>query len=141
MRTRIVAALLLLLLAAAFTARAAPRFAPGQKWAYQTRHGEEASTVTILAVDEDPKRGQIVHIAVDGLAIKTAHGVQRALPHAPISARALAGSVTRLVADKVPLPDFAEAYAHWKAAHGGVFNLPVAKIVDVVEEALASRAR
>ncbi len=141
MASKAVAALLLLLGGAA-GARADSRFQAGQKWAYQTRHGEEGSTLIVLKVEQQPKLGQIVHIAIQGLKLRTTPGVvQTEIPHAPISAKALDGSVTRLLADKVAIPDFADGYAQWKAAHGGVFTIGVARIVDVVEQAFASRAR
>jgi hypothetical protein len=139
MASKIVAALLLFL-GADRVAHSDSRFRAGQKWAYQTRHGEEGSTLTVLKVEPDPKLGEIVHIAIDGIKIKAPQGVRTHLEHTPISAKALEGSVTRVVVEKVPLPDFAEGYAQWKAARGGVFTIGVAKIVDAIEQSLASGA-
>lgn len=137
MAPKIVAALLALL-GGAGVAQAESRYRPGQKWAYQTRRGEEGSTLTILKVEQDPKLGEIVHIAIDGVKIKTPTGVQTKLPHSPISAKALDGSVTRLVAEKVAIPDFSAGYDEWKAAHGGVFTISVANVIDAIEQVMAS---
>lgn len=117
------------------TARTNGRFAAGQRWAYQTRAGEESSTLTILKVEDLPKLGPIVHIAVDGLKLKTTGGVQTRIGHMPFSRAALDGSVTRLLAEKVALPDFAEGYSSWKEAHGGVFTISVAAAIDSVATA------
>src|SRR6516165_5292875 len=41
------------------------KFKVGDVWEYETRKGEEKSTVTILKVENSPEPGAIVHIAVD----------------------------------------------------------------------------
>ena len=47
------------------------RYEPGQVWTYNHRHAEEASRATILRIDVHPKIGNIVHVRVDGVAIKS----------------------------------------------------------------------
>jgi hypothetical protein len=114
------------------------RFAAGQKWAYQTRPGEEGSFVVVLKVERDDKDA-IVHIAIEALKLKNprAGKVSERIGHSPISEKALAASVTKRLAENVPLPDFEEGYASWKAAHGGVFTIPIAEIVATIEKSLA----
>src|SRR5262245_26674949 len=131
MPARLLLSVLLSFLGIQLARAESPRFQAGQKWTYKTRPGEEASTVTVLKVE-----GDTVHIAVDGVKLKTPKGVQSRLPHAPIAASALQGCVVKLAADRVPLPAFEEGYQQWKKANGGVFTAPVAKILDFVEEAL-----
>lgn len=113
-------------------------FAPGQRWAYRTRPGEEGSTVLILRGGEDTW-----HITVDGLHLKnpyTAGGVQTDLPHSPISAGALRTSVTELLEAGATLPGDQSGYGQWRAARergeAGIFTLEVAQIVAALEEAV-----
>lgn len=112
--------------------------APGQRWAYRTRPGEEGSTVLILRGG-----GDTWHVAVDGLQLNnpyTTGGVQTALPHSPISAQALRASVTELLEEDATLPDDQGGYETWREAHergeAGVFTLQVAQIVAALEEAV-----
>jgi hypothetical protein len=141
MASKLVAALLALLSGTGL-AHAEARFRPGQKWSYHTRAGEENSTVIVLKVEDGgAKVGTIVHIAVEDIKLRTPMRVQTRFPHLPISADALARSVTKLVAERVPLPDFAEGYAQWKQAQGGVFTIPVALILSSVEQAASGAAR
>ena len=55
------------------------------------------------------------------------------LPHAPYDAAALAGSLDQLVATGRPSPNgFETGYQAWKDAHGGVFTVPVDKMVAMI---------
>ncbi|HEY8091974.1 MAG TPA: hypothetical protein VIF09_29130 [Polyangiaceae bacterium] len=121
----------------------AERFHAGERWHYQTRPGEEGSTLTVLKVDASPRVGTIVHIHVDGLKLKTppnssVHSDQ--IGHMPFAEAAMEQSVTTMIAKDVPLPDFAPSYGEWRRAFengkGGVFTITVAKGVDFVESNL-----
>lgn len=120
------------------TGTAMTAFAPGQRWVYRTRPGEETSTVLILRGG-----GDTWHVQVDGLQLRnpyTAGGVQTDLPHSPISAGALRASVIRLIEEGVTLPADQSGYETWHEAHergeAGVFTLEVAGIVGALEEAV-----
>ncbi|MHC8332010.1 hypothetical protein [Pseudomonas sp. LB3P25] len=41
----------------------------GDIWAYKNRPGEDASTLTILRIENYPKLGKVVHIRVDGFRL------------------------------------------------------------------------
>jgi hypothetical protein len=114
-------------------------FRPGQEWAYRTRPGEESSTLTILRVERAPELGAIVHVAIEGLAIRNpANPAQpiRSIGHLPMSEAAVQQSVTRKLRDDAPLPDFEEGYQMWRRAYdsgkGGIFSIPVAEAVATV---------
>lgn len=121
-----------------------PDFAPGQRWTYATRPGEETSTVLILAHEDSPGGG-IVHIRVDGLRLRTPQGEQSELAHSPIAEASLRGSVIDLIEEHVPLPGDLSGLRHWEAAfargEAGFFTLSVAEIVAAVEEAVNSSER
>jgi hypothetical protein len=141
MASKLVAALLALL-GGTGLAHAEARFRPGQKWNYHTRAGEESSTLIVLKVEPaPPELGAIIHIAIEDIKLRTPNGVQTRFPHLPISAKALERSVTKLVSERVPIPDFAAGYARWKADHGGVFTEVVAVIISTIEQSVSSAAR
>jgi hypothetical protein len=119
------------------------KFHVGEKWRYQSRPGEEDSTLTIVKVESSPKLGTIVHISLDGLRIKSPHsdrGLSETVSHMPLSESAVEKSVTTLVAADAPLPSYEEGYAEWRRAidngKGGVFRVSVAQAVDFIESTL-----
>lgn len=121
----------------------APVFAPGQVWTYPTRPGEETSRVVVCRVEEDPKLGGIVHIAVSGLRVKNRHvrtGVTDRISHMPYGADALRACVTVLEVSNAPLPPFEEGYRQWRAAfdagQAGVWGLAVADAITAMETAM-----
>ena len=124
------------------------RYKEGQVWTYHTRPGEGASRVHIVRIDPDDGRGAIYHIYVDRLALKSplmSAGVQDILPHAPVSAASLDASVVGLVETRTSgIPDISKAYAAWREAfdrgRGGVFTLPVSRIVQRIEDIVNGRA-
>jgi hypothetical protein len=132
--------LLAALLTLAVSAPAIADYEVGQVWEYKTRPGEEASRIYIAKIDEDEKLGRIFHIYVDGLRIKNKHtdsGYQNALPHSPVDKSTLDASVTNLINIVEDVPDVSEGYKAWKdafdAGQGGVFNIPVAQIIEYIE--------
>ena len=119
-------------------------YKPGQVWKYKTRAGEEGSLIYVVKVDAEKGHGSIYHIYVDGLRIRNPHlsgGIQSELPHAPVDKSTLDASVTELVRDKKQIPDISGGYATWReafdAGEAGVFNIPVAKIIDYIEQAIS----
>ncbi|MFL6858379.1 MAG: hypothetical protein ACJ8DZ_05620 [Allosphingosinicella sp.] len=126
--------------AAALLAGAAPvapksGYAAGQVWEYRTRAGEEASRLKIQKIEALPefaRQGPVYHISIVGLHLGP--GLIGVLPHAPVSAETLDASVTRLSASRPDFPSADEGTAEWQAAKGGVFTIPVAQIVAMLDE-------
>src|SRR5215813_8200534 len=95
------------------------KFKAGQKWSYRTRPGEETSYFIIVKIDNDPRLGRIVHIAMRGLKIKNPRspdGVSDSINHMPFAEAALEKSEVKLLQEKTELPDFEEGYQMWREA-------------------------
>ncbi len=119
------------------------KFKVGQIWKYNTRIGEDNSTLTILKVEKYDSAGVIVHIYVNGLKLKNPqrpNGFSDDIGHLPLSKDAVLKSVTTLVSSDNKLPDFKEGYNIWKEAFdndkGGVFSIVVSDAVKYVEEVM-----
>ncbi|WP_299124397.1 hypothetical protein [uncultured Winogradskyella sp.] len=115
----------------------------GQIWKYNTRKGEEKSRIVILKVEDYGKRGEIVHIAVNGLKIKNKHiegGISKEIGHLPFDKEAIIKSLTELESTTDELPDFMDGYLQWKEAFdsgkGGVFTIEVKEAVDFVDQSM-----
>lgn len=111
----------------------------GQVWRYHTRANESQSRVLVQRVESDAKLGELVHIRVTDVHLKGPKGPITVMPHVPITSTALRGSVTELESRGNPVPsDYLEGYALWKEAaasgKGGAFTLPVADVIDAVQE-------
>ena len=118
------------------------QYQPGQVWTYRTRAGEEASRLVILKLEQDPKLGTIVHVAVNGFAIPNPlapAGETTEATHLPFASGAMDRSVLEQV-DARPVPDFREGYDTWRAAFddgkAGIFTITVKEALDVMERTL-----
>jgi hypothetical protein len=118
-------------------------FSVGQVWKYKTRPGEEASRLVVCRVESNEKLGPIIHIHVEGVAIKSPaspDGVSRVIGHMPFAERALLESVVSVEETRQRLPDYEEGYNIWKKAfdngNAGIFTISVADGVDFMEQAL-----
>lgn len=121
------------------------KFKAGQVWNYNTRSGEENSTITILKVEKYEKDGIVIHIYVNRLKVKNPHkptGFSDEIGHLPLSKEAVLKSVTTLDSDNNKLPDYKEGYNNWKEAFdnnkGGIFSITVQDAVKYVEEAMSN---
>ncbi|MGN8028200.1 hypothetical protein ACTJKS_01285 [Pseudomonas sp. 22189] len=136
MKTALTALLLCGALCFAAIASALPAIKEGDIWAYNTRPGEEASTLTILKIEGYPHYGTVVHIRVDGIRMinPVTGGEFTAMPHLPFQAEALQRSLTRRVGETAQIPDFSQGYTYWKAAFdeekAGAFKISVRKTLD-----------
>lgn len=124
------------------------KFKVGQIWKYNTRLGEENSTLTILKVEKYDSTGIVIHIYVNGLKLKNPErpsGFSDEIGHLPLSKDAVLKSVTTLVSSDNKLPDFIEGYNNWKEAFdskkGGVFSIDVSDAVKYVEEVMNTGQR
>ena len=117
-------------------------------WAYKTRKGEEASRLTILAIDDLLSLGAVVHVQVDGLQIESDRFVDMdstKIGHMPFSESALKRSVVHLERSNAPLPDFAADHEEWKtlveSGQAGLFTDSVADGVAFMEKTLQREDR
>jgi hypothetical protein len=120
-----------------------PKYHAGQIWKYRTRLGEESSRATILRIDKTPKVGFIIHIAVDGLSVKSptsANGIAKTISHLPFAESAMDQSLTEL--ERIGgVPDFSDGYKTWRTSFdqnkAGFWTVPVAEAVTAMEAALS----
>lgn len=115
------------------------RYLAGQVWAYNTRTQDTGSILVVLRVDHDPTLGNIIHVQVQGLRLKSPHarsGFATTIGHMPLSEAALDKSVTTLLKEHVPVPAYEDGYRQWKENHGGVFSITVAEAIPGMEIAL-----
>jgi hypothetical protein len=119
-----------------------PRYSPGQVWTYRSRPGEEQSRMVVLRVDKKEPLGFIIHIQVDGIAIKSTSapdGYARTISHLPFSVASIDASVIKM--ERVgPVPDFDEGYRTWRDAFdqnkAGVWTTTIAGAISAMESAL-----
>ena len=124
----------------------APKYAVGQLWAYRTRPSEPDSTVLINYVEHNQILGDIYHIGVLGVSLPSPgpeNNPITELPHFPVSRATLDKSVTALVENRRPDPTYIEGYREWKQAFddgkAGIFDISVAEIVDIIEQAISQQ--
>ncbi|MGI9516003.1 MAG: hypothetical protein ACR2NP_03065 [Pirellulaceae bacterium] len=118
--------------------RSGGRYEVGQVWTWRTRPGEEDSRLIIVKTTDLPE-GRAYSIFLEGIKLDTGSGeTQESLPHAPVSAEVLDASVMELVETREQLPDFEWAWQEWRDEEGGVFSIPVAEILDTIEQAVAT---
>lgn len=122
-------------------------YAEGQVWTFRARPGEEGATLLINRVERDPRLGAIFHIGVFDVRLDNPHapgGVTTELPHFPVSRATLDKSCLELRGTRAPNPDYLDGYREWRAVfdagRAGVFDIPVAEIVDIVQGAIARQA-
>lgn len=120
-----------------------PKLQVGDSWQYQTRPGEETSTLTVVKIDSNSTRGLIVHISLNGLRVKNARidgGISETISHMPFSANAIEASVTSLRMRAAPMPSFEAGYQLWRGAFArgkaGVFTASIRDAIDGMEKAM-----
>lgn len=117
------------------------RYAAGQVWEYRTRPGDEGSLLKIQRIETiGPADGgeRVYHISVIGFRLRNPD-MQPVLQHSPVSRETLDASVTRLGDQSVKFPDPGDGIAQWKADNGGIFTLPVAEIIEFIDQQTADR--
>ena len=117
-------------------------FAPGQVWTYKTRPAEDASRVIVCRVESMPGLGEVVHIYVNGLQMKSRHspgGICHTIAHLPYDSEALRLYLLSLESMDAPVPPFEKGYLEWQSARksegAGVFTAPISVIIDGAEGA------
>lgn len=119
----------------------------GQIWNYQTRAGEEDSLLTVVKVEVHPLIGNIIHVSLQGLRMKSpyaANGLCDVISHLPLSEDSITKSVTNLIGTQENLPDYEDGYAEWRQAfdtgEAGVWSIAVAECVDALEQVINNSA-
>ena len=114
------------------------RYKVGQVWSYKTRPVEKKSSFIVLKVENHPKLGNIIHIALRDLKLRRPDGeFIKTAAHLPFSEEAVSKSAVKLLKEKADLPDFEEGYGMWReafdAGRAGVYTITVAEAVDAME--------
>jgi hypothetical protein len=95
------------------------KYKVGQIWAYDHRHQDDSSTITILRIEKYPKGDTIVHIMIDHVHMHntvTDSDYVGPIAHMPFSAKALSASFTKVLGQSDSLPDYLEGYTTWREA-------------------------
>ncbi len=115
----------------------------GQIWTYDTRDGEDSSTVTIVAIENTKKHGVIISVFIDGLDIKNPGvegGINKQIKHLAFSKDAINSSVVKLKQKTEALPDYSEEYEKWHrdfiAGKAPFFDITVKDAVQQLEDAV-----
>lgn len=118
----------------------APKYAQGQVWEYKTRPQDAGSLLKIQRIETDGKQ-PVYHISVIGVHFTQA-GFDGKLPHLPVSKETLDASVTRLSPTTPDFPtNFEDGIAEWRKANGGIFTLPVAQIIEVIQQSVSGQPK
>ena len=115
----------------------------GECWSYTARPGEDASYLVIRKIETLPKIGEVIHVSVFDLKIKSPSaqkGFTDRAAHLPIAGANVRASLKARIQKKVPDVDWKDGYRMWREAYdagkGGVFTKPVRECVGFLEEAL-----
>src|SRR5215831_3556967 len=115
------------------------KYKPGQVWSYKTRAGEEASTLTILLVEQASKGQRLVHIHVDGIQLKNCKGgdAPRIVDHMPFAKESMDASVVALVGNAA-IPAYKEGYSEWRQGwdegRAGFYTITVSAAIDRMQQ-------
>lgn len=126
------------MVAAVAPAAPADRYAEGQVWEYKTRPQDAGSLLKIGRIEDGGKLGRIYHISIIGIVLGGKPGASE-LQHAPVSQVTLDASVTRLSDAKRDWPDIEGGIAEWRKARGGVFDVSVSQIVDMLDKMMSTQ--
>jgi hypothetical protein len=116
------------------------KYKVGQVWSFKSRPSEPNSKLTIVKIASDGKLGNIIHVQVDSVKIKTSTKSEKythLVSHMPFSEAAIDSSVTEKLGEVTELPDFQKGYTEWRtsfrAGKAGIFSIPVGKSVEYME--------
>jgi hypothetical protein len=119
------------------------KYKVGQKWSYKTRPNEKDSYFIVLKVENYPKFGNIIHIALSNLKVKnpgSPNGITDQIIELPFAERFIDESAVKILKEKVALPNYQARYDFWRknveAKKGGVHTSSIAKFIDVMEASM-----
>ena len=111
----------------------APKYAEGQVWEYKTRPQDMGSLLKIQRT-ESLHGHMVYHISVIGVHLGGS-AAPNVLQHLPVSDETLDASTIRLSPARPDFPTtFEEGITTWREANGGIFTIPVAQIVDIIDQ-------
>ena len=96
------------------------KFEVGQIWDYETRIGEENSTIQIVKIDKYENQEAFIHISVKGLKMKNPSiegGISKTIGHLAFARKSVVESITKLVDPKEGLLGYKEGYQSWKEGY------------------------
>src|SRR6185437_4431774 len=84
-----------------------PEYKAGQIWNYKTATGAEGSTILILDVQSQGKKGNLVHIRIDKIPILGCGSLHltHSIAHLAVPEQALRKSTTEIVQDHTDVPE------------------------------------
>jgi len=117
-------------------------YSVGQVWSYHTRPGELFSLLRINRIQLESRAGPlpIYHISIVGVHLGGS-SKPNVIDHLPVSRETLDASVIHLVNSSEKFPDSDSGITQWQSAHGGVFTIPVAEIVEIVDRTARQTVR
>lgn len=119
------------------------KYQVGQDYSFKSREFEPHARLTILKVEHQDKVGNIVHIWVDSVKVKTSQNpikYSTIITHMPFSEAALDSSGLERIGEAKVIHDYQEGYNEWRTSFekgkAGVFTIPVGKAVAYMEETM-----
>lgn len=116
------------------------QYAVGQVWQYNTRSGEEKSTIQIIGIDKYVGEEAIIHISVKGLIMATPMtegGISEEIGHMAFSRTAFSESLTTLLGTNEISEDAKQSHEEWQVEYetegGGMFTVGIAEVIEVTE--------
>lgn len=112
----------------------------GQIWEYNTRIGEEKSTLTIVNIEKKID-DTIINVYINNLKIKNPdvkNGISDTIQHLPFGKNSIDNSITKLIGLTKILPDYNKGFNEWKSLYdkgeAGIFDLTTIKeTIDLME--------
>ena len=117
------------------------KYEVGQIWEYETRTGEEKSTLTIVNIEKNKLDDTIINVYINNLKIKNQavkNGISDTIQHLPFGIKSINNSVTKLIGFTRILPDYNEGFNEWKSLYdigeAGIFDITTIKeTIDLME--------
>jgi hypothetical protein len=106
----------------------------GQIWEYETRTGEEKSTLTIVNIEKNKLDDTIINVYINNLKIKNQavkNRISDTIQHLPFGRKSIDNSITKLIGFTKILPDYNEGFNEWKSLYdigeAGIFDITTLK--------------
>ena len=119
------------------------KYRRGEEYSFQARSFEPNARLVILKVEHQEENGNIIHVRVDSVKIKTSeHPVNYStvITHMPFSETALDASGLKKIGEVEKIPDYQEGYNEWRTSFdqgkAGIFTIPVGKAIDYMQETM-----
>lgn len=113
------------------------KYRVGEEYSFKSRPIEPNAVLTVVKVEHQDKVGNIVHVRVDSVKVKTSANSEKyssVITHMPFSEAALDSSGLRKIGETKVIPDYQEGYSEWRTGFykgGAVFlQYPLAKLLS-----------